>query len=89
MREFRLYGSVRGALSNGRPYREHNGANTSYYSELRCSIADNQDFSVLSRFSSFFAEVEYATATTLGCVLLRIVRFDRRCSVRSSAKVQA
>ena len=23
MREFRLSGSVRGALSNGRPYREH------------------------------------------------------------------
>ena len=23
MREFRTYGSVRGALSNGRPYRDH------------------------------------------------------------------
>jgi len=26
MREFRSYGSVRGALGNGRPYREHRAA---------------------------------------------------------------
>ena len=56
MREFRLSGSVRGALGNGRPYREHEperrlrvrtdafgACSANFYTRRRASVAPTAD----------------------------------------------
>ena len=42
MREFRSHGSVRGALSNGRPYREHQSLSAENAQPFRCRNQDRK-----------------------------------------------
>jgi hypothetical protein len=44
MRESRTYGSVRGALSNERPYRDPTGRRRPMTGSAECGIADRRPF---------------------------------------------